>query len=46
MDLLSALKETGINVVSVVDMILDDIAEIIGTMAENIANEFMKEDEE
>ena len=46
MDLLSVLKETGTNVVSVVDEILDDIAEIIGIMVENIANEFMKDDEE
>lgn len=45
MDLLSALKEIGINVGLVVDDVLNDITEIIGIMAENIANEFMSEDE-
>ena len=45
MDLLSALKDIGTNVVLVVDDILNDITEIIGVMAENIANEFMNEDE-
>jgi hypothetical protein len=45
MDLLSALKEIGTNVGLVVDDELNDITEIIGIMAENIANEFMNEDE-
>ena len=44
MDLLSALKDIGTNVVLVVDDILNDITEIIGVMAENIANELMNED--
>lgn len=45
MDLLSALKDIGTNVGLVVDDVLNDITEIIGVMAENIANEFMNEDE-
>ena len=45
MDLLSALKDIGTNVGLVVDEVLNDITEIIGVMAENIANEFMNEDE-
>ena len=45
MDLLSALKDIGTNVGLVVDDVLNDITEFIGVMVENIANEFINEDE-